>query len=353
MPPEKIEVATSLFLAPQAMVKSASAVFGYLEWESHRRALANGPAWYVLYRGGLLAADAKKATRRAVALRHLGFVPVSPDGFSYRFEAGRDEVTNERHGSYRRPRLGDGLDDGSAGRQLLGSLRTLRVDLRFREDGVQTALTFDRKMAAGKTPAVDSAQRAVLKLGGWIDRDETQPDHPLFYVNLADTNTGDSDLAELKKLPGLHTLILDNSLVTDAGLAQLKGMTDLHALHLADTAISNAGLQHLHGLKALARIDLEETAVTDSGAEALRKAMPGLKTIIRRADHEVMQNRLKHSIAGLKGRGQTPVKSVKVTREQLAQLDGLDWVEHLDLSGSWTIDDRVIAPSKKRSVSER
>lgn len=231
-PPRKIEVATSLLLAPQAMMQSTGAIFGYLEWESHRRALANGPAWYALYRGGLLAADASWTTRRTVALHHLGFVPVSPDGSAYRFDAGRGEVTNERHGSYSRPRLGDGLDDRSAGQQVLGSLRTLRVDLRFREDGVQTALTFDRKSAGDKPEALDPAYRAIFKLGGWIEREESQPDQPVVRVDLAGTKTSDADLLALKTIKGLHTLILDETAVSDAGLKHLRDLSDLRELHL-------------------------------------------------------------------------------------------------------------------------
>ncbi|MGH7222523.1 MAG: hypothetical protein ACRELF_04810, partial [Gemmataceae bacterium] len=259
-PPQPIEAATSLFLAPQALLQSTGAVFGYLEWESHRRALANGPAWYALYRGGLLAADAKEATRRTIALRHLGFVPVSPDGSAYRFDAGRDEVTNERHGSYSRPRLGDGLDERSAGQQVLGSLRTLRVDLRFREDGVQTALSFDRKNAGDKTTALNPAYRAIFKLGGWVERDESQSGNPVLRVYLAGTKTGDADLVALKKIQGLHTLILDATAVTDAGLKQLRDVPALRELHLDTPGVSDAGtacLQDMKQLRILRRTDKE------------------------------------------------------------------------------------------------
>jgi hypothetical protein len=82
-------------------------------------------------------------------MRYLGFVPVSPDGAAYRYDARHDEVANARHGSYQKPRLHAGLDAGSPLRRFLEQLRTVRADLRFREDGVQTSVTIERK-AKGK-----------------------------------------------------------------------------------------------------------------------------------------------------------------------------------------------------------
>jgi hypothetical protein len=144
---DKVEVSSSLYVAPEAMFSAGTAVSSYLEWETHRRALANEPLWYALYRGGLLADDASEVRRREVAMRYLGFVPVSPDGAAYRYERRTGEVANDRHGTVRRPHLNRALDEHSPLAGLLDQLRTIRVDLRFREDGVHTVLTMERKPA--------------------------------------------------------------------------------------------------------------------------------------------------------------------------------------------------------------
>jgi WD40 repeat protein len=145
--PVPVPVNCSVYLAPEALSEASGAVQAYLEWETHRRAVGNTVPWDLLYRTGALAEDATPAEREAAALRHLGFVPVSPDGAPYRYEQRTGEVVNVRHGSFRQPRLHAGLDEKSPLRRLLEQVRTVRADLLFREDGVQTTVTIERKPA--------------------------------------------------------------------------------------------------------------------------------------------------------------------------------------------------------------
>ena len=72
-------------------------------------------------------------------------LPISPNGAAYRDDNRTDKVVNVRHGSLRRPRLHTSLDTKSSLTELLGQLQTVRADLRFREDGVHTILTIERK----------------------------------------------------------------------------------------------------------------------------------------------------------------------------------------------------------------
>jgi hypothetical protein len=72
-------------------------------------------------------------------------VPISPDGEEHVHDGRLNEVRNIRHGSLARPIYHDQLAPGSALARLLEQMRTLRADLRFREDGVHTVLTIDRK----------------------------------------------------------------------------------------------------------------------------------------------------------------------------------------------------------------
>ncbi|MBV9123496.1 MAG: hypothetical protein JO112_09075, partial [Planctomycetes bacterium] len=142
---EGVDINASLYVSPAAVVKARDGLGVYLEWETHRRALVNGPIWYALYHGGLIPADAPEKRRRDLALRYLGFVPVSPDGAMFAYERAADDVVNQRHGSLRRPDLHPDIDAASPLARLLEQFRTLRADLRFQEDGLDTVLTIDRR----------------------------------------------------------------------------------------------------------------------------------------------------------------------------------------------------------------
>ena len=77
-------------------------------------------------------------------------MPVSPDGSPYRYDAKYDEVVNERHGSFRKPTLKATTADASPLNFLFDQLRSVRADLRFREDGIHTVLTVERGKGAKK-----------------------------------------------------------------------------------------------------------------------------------------------------------------------------------------------------------
>jgi hypothetical protein len=135
----------SVYAGPKAATESRQALHYFLEWETHRRALVNCSAWFTLYRSGIVSTDTPDSARQAAAMRFLGFVPVSPDGAAYTLAPDADEVVNQRHGSPMRPRLQTGIEDDSPLGRLLQQFRSLRADLRFREDGVHTTVTIERK----------------------------------------------------------------------------------------------------------------------------------------------------------------------------------------------------------------
>jgi hypothetical protein len=144
-----VEVNASVFLAPGALAKARDSLGLFLEWEGHRRALDNNSIWYVLYRNGLLAADATEAEARNAALHWFGFVPVSPDKATYRYDAKHDDVLNQRHGSPSRPKLNRDLDEASPLAKLLESIDSLRADLLFQDEGVRTTVIIERQ-SSGK-----------------------------------------------------------------------------------------------------------------------------------------------------------------------------------------------------------
>lgn len=144
-PGETIAVNTALYVAPEAARKTRPLIQQYLEWETHLRVMNSNNVLYPLFRTGLVTAKAAPHAIARTALQFYGYVPVSPDDSLFSYEKKTDDVVNARHGSQRQPRLHPGIENNSPLGLLLESLRTLRVDLWFREDGINTVLTVQRK----------------------------------------------------------------------------------------------------------------------------------------------------------------------------------------------------------------
>ncbi len=140
-----VEVNSSLYLSPAAAEKTRDLLQKYLEAQVREQALKNDPIWYALYHSGVVAADADAKAAQSTADRWLGFVPASPDGSTYSYARRTDEVVNSRHGSVRCPEIHKTLAEDAPLNRLLDQLRSIRADLRFREDGIHTVLTVDRQ----------------------------------------------------------------------------------------------------------------------------------------------------------------------------------------------------------------
>jgi hypothetical protein len=140
-----IPINSTLLVRPGAAVKADAALRFFLEWESHRRALTNGPIWYALFRCGLVKETMTEREKLAAAMHYLGYLPITPEHARYSYVPQRDEVDNPRHGSYRQPILHSTLDANSSVKKLLEEFRTLRADLRFRSDGIHTTLIMERR----------------------------------------------------------------------------------------------------------------------------------------------------------------------------------------------------------------
>ena len=140
----QIEAAASLHLAPGAAVQAKDLLALYLEWEAHRRAQQNNHLLYALFHSQVASGADTSEVVEAAALQYLGYVPVSPDRAPFGYSSKYDEVSNQRHGSLRQPKLQPGVDADSPAGQLLQQLMSIRADLRFREDGVHTTVTLRR-----------------------------------------------------------------------------------------------------------------------------------------------------------------------------------------------------------------
>lgn len=141
-PADSVEVNTSIYLAPPGG-KNVEAISAYLEWETHKRALANVPLWQALCDAGVVTTKMSEAERGRAVRRLLGYVPVSPDGSPYLADEKLGVVRNQRHGSPARPEYHGALAPDARVLHLLSQLRNVRADLRFREDGIHTTLTID------------------------------------------------------------------------------------------------------------------------------------------------------------------------------------------------------------------
>ncbi len=141
---ELIQGNSTLHLAPSAAVQARRALKLYQEWESHCRSVANCSAWHTLFRAKLLPPEATKQQMHRAAKHWYGYVPISPDLRPYVYLAKSDEVENIWHGSARNPQMRGGFDEHAPLSQLLEQFKTIRADLRFKEDGINTVVTIER-----------------------------------------------------------------------------------------------------------------------------------------------------------------------------------------------------------------
>jgi len=141
---ELVEAATSLYVSPWAAEQTRDLVKRLVEIQTHQSARTALPIWHALYRANVVAPAAKPDQAAEAAYRYLGYVPVSPDGTAFRYDRATDEVANERHGTLRKPVLERTTAETAPFNRLFESLKSIRADLRFREDGIHTVVTMER-----------------------------------------------------------------------------------------------------------------------------------------------------------------------------------------------------------------
>lgn len=135
------EASAGLYLSP-ANARDAMSLL--LEYEGHSLSLLNNQVWNCFYQAGLVPSDASESVRTPIVRRFLGYLPVSPDGSEYRYDARLGEVVNNRHGSYRRPDWHGQVAKGSELAKLIDQVKSLRADLQFLENGLHAVVTIER-----------------------------------------------------------------------------------------------------------------------------------------------------------------------------------------------------------------
>jgi len=136
------------------------------------------------------------------------------------------------------------------------------------------------------------AVNAIRKLGSLViydyENDNQPPSGPAWLRKLLGNdffsdaiaveafvgNIGDADLANVKELPHLRILEVEDCAVTDAGLANLKGLAELQSLNLRGTGVTDAGIIQIKQLTRLDVLALDNTKVTEKGVKELQAALP-------------------------------------------------------------------------------
>jgi hypothetical protein len=139
---QEVAVNAAFYLAPPGG-KAGEVLGALLDWQAHCQAQSAAAVWEVLYQAGAVSARQTPAERADAARRLLGYAPSSPDGTGFAWDAKSRQVVNAWHGTLSAPTFQARLPPGSALVGLLSQLKSVRADLRFREDGIHTTLTLD------------------------------------------------------------------------------------------------------------------------------------------------------------------------------------------------------------------
>jgi Leucine-rich repeat (LRR) protein len=122
----------------------------------------------------------------------------------------------------------------------------------------------------------------------------------------------DAGLANLKAVPGLASLALNNMRISDAGLIHLKVLPSLGWLDLEGTRVSDAGLEHIKNLRKLAGLRIESTRISARGLATLKKAFPQARFYWSEPNHSVAEAVLARGAAlGVRVAGESADRQVR------------------------------------------
>jgi hypothetical protein len=113
-----------------------------MEQQVRQQAHSANVMWQALYEARVITPKMTEAERQTVALRLWGFVPCAPDGSRSVWDNDTQQVRNIRHGTWQRPISHQSLDPKSPLLRFLRRFESVNADLRFREDGIHTIITF-------------------------------------------------------------------------------------------------------------------------------------------------------------------------------------------------------------------
>jgi Leucine-rich repeat (LRR) protein len=157
-------------------------------------------------------------------------------------------------------------------------------------------------------------------------------DHLVTSISFMDEPITDRQLEslrdDLRTLPKLNRILLENTKITDAGLSSVSELVKLNCLRLDGTAVTDAGVTQIRRLTQMRELGLARTNVTDACVVDLRE-MSRLRSL-HLSDTQITDN----GLAALKEFTNLEFLSLRntaVTDEGLASVSSLAKMETLDL----------------------
>src|SRR5262249_41567001 len=99
-------------------------------------------------------------------------------------------------------------------------------------------------------------------------------------VDFSDADYSDKDLAQLRELSKLDSLVIPGSAFTDRSIPHVCGLEKLTQLTLENTSLTSAGLRQLRDLPALKSLNVRRnSALTDGALEGLQDRFPRLERL--------------------------------------------------------------------------
>ena len=164
-------------------------------------------------------------------------------------------------------------------------------------------------------------------------------------IEITQTVISDDELAQVRELHALKTLILDRGNVSDAGLVHLSTNTTLEHLRLRESAVGDQGVAALKGLGQLRILNLPDAAFSDEGLRRICQ-FPSLE-LLRFGSSRVSDEGMGY-LANLKSLRFLHLINVPVTDKGLKPLEKMIRLESFYLDGSNTSDDGLSALIKSR-----
>ncbi|MCH8043914.1 MAG: hypothetical protein IID44_09380 [Planctomycetes bacterium] len=143
-------------------------------------------------------------------------------------------------------------------------------------------LTATRITSAGLADLSDLSSLTALDVS-WTSVDDLAPLAKMTSLKTLNLSNCPFDVDELTHISGLvelETLHLFDVPVSDEALRHLSDLHSLRELSLVGASLTDQGLEHLYGLENL-RVLLLTGDVTDEAVARLRRALPGLETIVQ------------------------------------------------------------------------